>query len=555
MNPISLKTKAIIAAATLTCMFALLATTSLTSINLLYKQSTQVSDSIIPEMKILSAIANNVSIVRRFELSLLINAMDGDNESNAGFLVKLKKITNQTDELISTAISNEYGISTEKENNLNLLREQWVEYKSSTRSIINSLPLNDSGYNKKEAESLINSSRSTYENVMAYITKLDEQNRSQARLNKVTAKKTFTKSIFTAGVISLMLTIAIFYIIYTFIKKTINPLTMLTAQSNKIAQGDLSKSKLDNLIALKSLPNDEIGVLSIEMCTMREKLSAMIKDIITTTESLKNETILIDNISISSSDEISNQENELAQLSTAINEMQSTAQEISRNTHDAALAANHASQLANDGKNLLQDSSNSILSVAKEIELASEITKNLSNDSASIGIVLDVIRNIADQTNLLALNAAIEAARAGDQGRGFSVVADEVRTLALRTQTSTEEINIIIDSLQNQANKSEMVIKSSEEKMDVGVNQVQTTTENMHDITSAITKISEMNIQIATATEEQASVTEELNRNVENINHASSKIMTEAKNTLDSCERIKQITKELQLLSRNFILD
>ncbi|WP_204482759.1 methyl-accepting chemotaxis protein, partial [Aeromonas veronii] len=246
------------------------------------------------------------------------------------------------------------------------------------------------------------------------------------------------------------------------------------------------------------------------------------------------------------------QQHELNQLATAMNEMQATVQEVSRNTSDAASAATSASETAEIGAQTVNDSILRIERVAGAIESTAVVIRQLGDDSRNIGMVLEVIRGIAEQTNLLALNAAIEAARAGEQGRGFAVVADEVRTLAKRTQDSTSQINTIIAELQQRAEQAGSTMQQSQELMNTTVATAREAGESISQISGSVSSISHMNIQIATATEEQGAVSEELNRNVVNISHASEEVAAGATQMAQACNELNHLATQLQDMVRRF---
>lgn len=218
---------------------------------------------------------------------------------------------------------------------------------------------------------------------------------------------------------------------------------------------------------------------------------------------------------------VSRQQIETAQIATAINEMTATVQEVARSAIDAASAANQADQEANTGKNIVTQTVNSIQALAANVGEAADVIQKLEGDTTEIGSVIDVIKGIADQTNLLALNAAIEAARAGEQGRGFAVVADEVRTLASRTQESTEEINSMIERLQVSAKNAVRVMETGREQAQHGVEQASMAGQSLQSITESVATINDMNTHIASAAEEQSKVAEEINRNVVNISQVA----------------------------------
>lgn len=215
------------------------------------------------------------------------------------------------------------------------------------------------------------------------------------------------------------------------------------------------------------------------------------------------------------------QQSEIHQVVTAMNEMAATVQEVARNTSAAADAAHDAQNAATGGREVVGLTTDAIDRVAREVERAAEVINKLEQDSGNIGTILDTINGIAEQTNLLALNAAIEAARAGEQGRGFAVVADEVRTLASRTQRSTEEIQDLITQLQSGAREAVQVMDSGRKEAQSSVQQAAAAGESLVRITESVESINEMNAQIASATEEQTSVVEEMNRNIISINEVA----------------------------------
>ena len=211
-----------------------------------------------------------------------------------------------------------------------------------------------------------------------------------------------------------------------------------------------------------------------------------------------------------------------------------------------------ASTTAVQGSCIVNESIMNIEYVAEAIENTAVVIRQLGDDSHHIGIVLEVIQGIAEQTNLLALNAAIEAARAGEQGRGFAVVADEVRTLAKRTQDSTSQINDIISKLQHRANEAGVTMQQSPAMMIETVNAAREAGVSIAEISSAINSISHMNVQIATATEEQGAVSEGLHRNVANISHASEEVVEGAKQMSSACYDLNRLAIQLKDGVRKF---
>jgi len=238
--------------------------------------------------------------------------------------------------------------------------------------------------------------------------------------------------------------------------------------------------------------------------------------------------------------------NETDQVVAAINEMNASAQEVARNAAHAAQSVKDANDQAVTVEKVIVQAIQVIEQLVNAVENAAAVIHKLEQDSASIGSVADVIREIADQTNLLALNAAIEAARAGEQGRGFAVVADEVRTLATRTQQSTQEIQKIIERLQAGTGDAVQAMKQGQEKAREGVEQAQQAGRALEEITSAVARIMDMNTQIATAAEQQSTVTTELNRNVHNIMEVIHGTATGARTLAAINQNLAELTQHLR---------
>jgi len=238
---------------------------------------------------------------------------------------------------------------------------------------------------------------------------------------------------------------------------------------------------------------------------------------------------------------VKHQSVETANLTTAIDEMLSSSKQVSENAQLAADAANNASDSAFEGQSIVSSTISSINHLANQVQQSSEVIKRLENDSENIGSILDVIKTIAEQTNLLALNAAIEAARAGEQGRGFAVVADEVRSLASRTQQSTQEIETMIASLQDGARDAVIAMEEGCKKAELGVEQAAKADSALEKITGAVNRIKDMNVLIASAAEEQTAVASQVTDNVSVITEVSELTVE----TLDSSKKISHHLDEL----------
>jgi methyl-accepting chemotaxis protein len=233
-------------------------------------------------------------------------------------------------------------------------------------------------------------------------------------------------------------------------------------------------------------------------------------------------------------------------------QMTTTVQEVARHAEEAASAALAADKDANNGRAIVKKTIDSINVLSGDIHNATSVIQKLQSESNEIGSVLDVIRGIAEQTNLLALNAAIEAARAGEQGRGFAVVADEVRTLASRTQQSTQDIQKMIEKLQSGADDAVKTMEHSLSQVSSSVEQANQTGNSLDTITTAVSTINQMNVHIASAAEQQRLVAEEINRNIENISQISEKSASAARETSSASEELQNWTLRLNNLIDHF---
>ena len=243
---------------------------------------------------------------------------------------------------------------------------------------------------------------------------------------------------------------------------------------------------------------------------------------------------------------VSHLKSETEKLSHAMEEMLSTAHSVSANAHDASQAATEAEGSAHQGVELLNQTTQSITTLANQVEASSSVIKELARDSDNIGAILDVIKGIAEQTNLLALNAAIEAARAGEQGRGFAVVADEVRSLASRTHVSTQEIEKMIQRLQSAAQSAVSSMDGGHEIAQQSVDQVASANSALNVINAAVARIKNMNTQIASAAEEQSAVTAEIKGNVEVIDDVN-ELTIETLDGLNSIgDKLNAIAQDMQ---------
>lgn len=327
------------------------------------------------------------------------------------------------------------------------------------------------------------------------------------------------------------------------------PLKRLSLAMHDIASGE---GDLTQRVVVES--NDEIGQLATAFNEFVSKIHSTISEVAVTMTLVREETKQIQRETQGVVRNTSEQQEESALVATAVHEMSVTSDNVSSHANEAAGASQSASDESESAKQILGNTVMSIHQLADEIESSSAVISNLERDVGNIASILDVIRGIADQTNLLALNAAIEAARAGEQGRGFAVVADEVRSLASKTQHSTGEIQLMIESLQQGAHNAVKAMELSRESGTHTVKLANSANESLDAISQSINVINEMNLQIATAATQQNQVSEDINQNVRKISDKSQDVVSKVqaseqalKTLADQCALLDQLIGQFKV--------
>ena len=349
--------------------------------------------------------------------------------------------------------------------------------------------------------------RNTAQQMEALSSELHKHSLEQAGLINASADRTITFG--TLLMLGATVVIALFSL-WLVNRNLINPIRELIEHIAQLSHGNFGQH-------VDASRQDELGKLAIAANILRDFLSDTFTRLKRSTADLDIASGELNSIATLMAQGTREQFSRTDQVATAMHEMSATAQEVARHAAEAAGAADAADSAARQGETVMQATIKTITDIRGEISNTSEVIRRLEADSGRIGKVLEVIRGIAEQTNLLALNAAIEAARAGEQGRGFAVVADEVRTLAQRTAESTAEIHQIIDTVQTGAVNAVRAIESGQSRSEEGVTQVTQAGATLQLITSAVEAIRDMNRQIATAAEEQTSVAEDISRNLTEI--------------------------------------
>lgn len=327
--------------------------------------------------------------------------------------------------------------------------------------------------------------------------------------------------------------------IYWYVKRGFEPLEAVAKALGRIAEGDLT-------VQMPPKSSDETGRLVDAMDVTIHNLKAMIGQVSGHTVQLAAAAEELSTITEETNLNMTTQKRDTQQVAVAVDEMTASVQEVERSTRSAADAAQQAKSEAWSGKDVVAQTVGAISALAGEVEKAATVIRTVETDSDRIGSVVDVIKSIAEQTNLLALNAAIEAARAGEQGRGFAVVADEVRTLANRTQQSTKEIQKMIEQLQSNSREAVHVMNEGNLRAKSSVEKAALANKSLERIAAAVDSINDMNMQITSALQEQSTVVEEINRNVTNINHVTEQVAAGTAHTSQASGELASLSMQLQ---------
>ena len=520
---------------------------SMSSQSLLKDYTWDMEELVVPAIKLSEEMQFKVNKFRQCEFGLISELSDSNRRDE--YYGEMLKVRGEIARLILDY--KKTMVEGEDENLINGFDELWGKYLISNDSFVS---LIRSGNHNEANVTLSGTSSLQFLEIESQLRKLTNYNYEWVSKDAKLIYGEVNNFLIKVLVVIAMLASILIVSSYVLIVRIRKPLRLIVEQTDKIANGDLRKSSLCEYVESRELRNDELGEIALSLQRMKGNVHHIINEIVSAAEQLSAATEEVKVISENTAHGMQVQQTEMTQLATAMNEMQATVNEVARNTTDAADVAIEAHKSSDSGKHQVHATVQLIESAAREIEDAAKTIQQLEVDSSNISMVLDVIRSIADQTNLLALNAAIEAARAGEQGRGFAVVADEVRTLAQKTQDSTTEINSIIAMLQDRAANAGKIMQQSCIRMSDSVTQARMSGSLIESVNSSISNISEMNIQVATAAEEQNSVTIELNKNITTINETLIDVSDGATQTSKSCEDLAHLADHLQNLSLKFKL-
>ena len=549
MNTMTIGKKLTAGFAVLGLMMAFIGGFSLFEFSKMNRAAIGFTDSILPAVVRTSTLGETINALRRYELDVFLVADDA--QQKARYRNESEKSLQEAARQIVAHDGTIWAEDREERRAFDIVKADWERYVALHQRI---RQMQDSGQMAEARHLFMGEGVTLYTTLSKSVGDLIRINHGYSvgsRAEVIAAFDSAKLSVTLALVIGLALVVALSVVLTRQIR---DPLIMLARQAQRIASGDLGRGELQEWIRGNRFNRDELGQLGSAIDRMQGALAELVSEISGSVSQLSSAVEEVSAISEQSAEGMASQQGEVSQVATAMNEMQSTVNEVSRNTTDAMGAAKQASRTSTQGNQVVRSAIGSIEQVSRQIEQAGSVVQQLETDSASISMVLDVIRGIAEQTNLLALNAAIEAARAGEQGRGFAVVADEVRSLAQRTQASTAEISKMIEVLQERTAEAGSAMQLNRQQMQESVELAREAGSSIDSINGAVTQITDMNTLIATATEQQNAVTEELNRSIVKIHTAADENAQGAQQTAQACVELSKLANTLHHMTQRFTL-
>ncbi|MEE4226475.1 methyl-accepting chemotaxis protein [Pseudomonas viridiflava] len=497
------------------------------------------ADNNVPSIKSLDRFAEVSIRLRVLSYRLLVNREPEIQQKTIELLAMRNKQINDAQAIYEKLISdpNERNLYNQYVQLLGQYRE--LESRMKTLTLANKVD---------ELQDLLNKDMlSNSDQMNAVLIKLVEINTAQLMQVKKQAAEEYESAFDMVIALLVAATLLTLVFAWMLIKSITTPIAVALHAAETIAQGNLTQPiKVDG--------TDEAGRLLQAMKTMQDKLRDTLQRISGSATQLASAAEELNAVTDESARGLVQQNNEIEQAATAVNEMTSAVEEVARNATSTSEASRNATASAGDGRDLVLETVGAIERMSGDVKETAELIGNLANESRDIGKVLDVIRGLADQTNLLALNAAIEAARAGEAGRGFAVVADEVRALAHRTQQSTSEIERMIGSIQGGTEQAVTSMRNSTERAESTLSIAKGAGLALDTINIAVEEINERNLVIASAAEEQAQVAREVDRNLVNIRDLSAQSTTGANQTSAASTELSRLAVDLNSMVGRFAL-
>ena len=497
----------------------------------------EITQNNVPSIRALDKLVEHSVRLRVLSFRLLINRDSATQEKTIDLITKRDQMFEETQASYVKLIDGDEEKATY--NQLVPLISQYRQLESRMFSLSRANQV-------EELSNLLN--RELQENsdqMGAALTKLVEINAGQLADNDNHGGEQYNVAFKMVVGVLIVATILTLFFAWLLTNSITQPIALALEAAEGIAEGNLTRP-------IKVEGKDEAGRLLAAMLKMQEKLRDTLHRISGSATQLASAAEQLNNVTDESARGLSQQNKEIEQAATAVNQMTSAVEEVARNAVSTSDASKSATTSASDGRELVMETVGAIERMSGDVQSTAELIGNLANESRDIGKVLDVIRGLADQTNLLALNAAIEAARAGEAGRGFAVVADEVRALAHRTQQSTSEIERMIGSIQGGTDKAVDSMRNSTERAESTLSIAKGAGIALDTINQAISQINERNLVIASAAEEQAQVAREVDRNLVNIRDLSVQSATGASQTSAASTELSRLAVDLNSMVSRF---
>jgi methyl-accepting chemotaxis protein len=487
-----------------------------------------------PALETTSSALNYMEKVRD-TLSMAVTTGDEEALDNA------KAFAEETRDLLKKIKSIDPSLSSEA----NIILQSFDDYVDLAYDVSQSMVNNTADFSK--LGQLSTKMNKSYEDATGELGKFKNA-RLKAFKTAIADSNSAANTMITAGAIMAAVTIALLFATAIPIVRGIKGSIVKVVNSLK----DIAQEDGDLTVRIDNNTQDEIGDLVHWFNQFMEKLQGVVKDIVNSSLPLSELAQNLNQLTEDTNKTIDVQKRSADQAKSAVDDMTTSVSAVAESAAEAASAAGDASSAADDGQAVVNHTVQSIQELAANVEDTAEVIRKLEADSNQVGVVLDVIKGIAEQTNLLALNAAIEAARAGEQGRGFAVVADEVRTLASRTQQSTEQIQSTIEQLQGAARSAVSVMAKGTEQAGNSVETANKAGASLTVITETISRITQMNDQIAQSTGDQQSVANTISENVDEIHQRTEETASSSGKLASVSSELAQLAKHLEGITKQF---
>ncbi len=523
----------------LALVVVLLGSSSLYNINRMHIAGHDITENWMPSV---DAIADLNLALMRFRIFTLRAILDESPAKVAQTKARLDSIKQDLDKA-GARYESLITVPSERQLYAQLLDVKQA-YIAGSAEVVGAMQNGDVETAKELLETRLNTLADQMTQLLLKLNQVNNEGASKAAGLSDSAHQNSRTAIITSIVIALVLT----FILALFVTRSITrPIAVAVEATEKVAAGDLTQR-------IDSSGSDEPAQLLAALARMQTNLRSAISHISDSATQLAAATEELHAVAEDASRNLQNQNGEIQQAASAVTEMSAAVDEVARNASDTAEDSNQSARLAHEGREKVQQTIGSIEKMTGEFSKTSRQVEGLAEQSKDIGKVLDVIRGIAEQTNLLALNAAIEAARAGEAGRGFAVVADEVRALAHRTQVSTHEIETMISQVQSGTQAAVDSMRGSVDHARQTLGMAEQAGGALEEIYRQVGKISERNLLIASASEEQAAVAREVDRNIVNISDFSTQSAAGANQTSASAQELARLAVDLNGLVARFVV-